>query len=65
MILYDFPRAPNPMRVNIFLNEKKITIKKEIVNLSKHENLKPKFLRLNPWGTIPFLKLKSILTNTH
>ena len=25
MILYDFPRAPNPMRVNIFLNEKKIT----------------------------------------
>ena len=59
MILYDFPRAPNPMRVNIFLNEKKITIKKEIVDLSKHDNLKPKFLRLNPWGTIPFLKLKN------
>ena len=27
MILYDYPRAPNPMRVNIFINEKKIKIK--------------------------------------
>ena len=26
MILYDYPRAPNPMRVNLFINEKKIKI---------------------------------------
>jgi glutathione S-transferase len=58
MILYDYPRAPNPMRVNLFLNEKKIILDKKIVDLSKHENLKPKFLKLNPWGTLPFLIVK-------
>ncbi|MEC8100321.1 MAG: glutathione S-transferase [Pseudomonadota bacterium] len=59
MILYDYPKAPNPMRVNLFLNEKKIKIERVYVDLSKHENIKPKFLKLNPWGTIPFLKLKN------
>ena len=42
MILYDYPRAPNPMRVNLFIFEKNITIKRKIIDLSKHENLKPK-----------------------
>ena len=50
MILYDYPSAPNPMRVNLFINEKKITVDRKIVDLSKHENLKPKYLKLNPWG---------------
>ena len=58
MILYDYPKAPNPMRVNLFINEKKIKIERKIVDLSKHENLKPKYLKLNPWGTIPFLVVK-------
>ena len=42
MQLYDYPRAPNPMRVNLFINEKKIKIERIHVDLSKHENLKPK-----------------------
>ena len=58
MILYDYPRAPNPMRVNLFINEKNIEIKRVFVDLSKHENLKPKFLKLNPYGTVPFLSVK-------
>ena len=45
MILYDYPKAPNPMRVNLFINEKKIEIKRKIVDLSRHENLKPKYLK--------------------
>ena len=58
MILYDYPRAPNPMRVNLFINEKNIKIERNFVDLSKHENLKPNFLKLNPYGTIPFLDVK-------
>ena len=59
MILYDYPKAPNPMRVNLFINEKEIKIKRVFVDLSKHNNLKPKFLKLNPWGTIPFLRVNN------
>ena len=58
MILYDYPRAPNPMRVNLFILEKNIKINRRLVDLSKHENLKPKILKLNSWGTIPFLVVK-------
>tara|TARA_B100000902_G_C27194595_1_gene855775 strand:- start:242 stop:889 length:648 start_codon:yes stop_codon:yes gene_type:complete len=63
MILYDYPRAPNPMRVNLFINEKKIQINRKLVDLSKHENIKPKFLKLNPWGTVPFLVIKGQVIN--
>jgi len=59
MILYDYPRAPNPMRVNLFINEKKIKIKRIHIDLSKHQNLKPSFLKLNPWGTVPFLRVNN------
>ena len=59
MILYDYPKAPNPMRVNLFINEKKIKIDRVYVDLSKHHNLKPKFLKLNPWGTVPFLRVNN------
>ena len=59
MILYDYPRAPNPMRVNLFINEKNIKIKRVYVDLSKHQNLKPRFLKLNPWGTVPFLRINN------
>ena len=58
MILYDHPRAPNPMRVNLFICEKKIELERKYVDLSKHENLTPKFLKLNSWGTVPFLIVK-------
>ena len=58
MILYDYHRAPNPMRVNLFINEKNIKVERIFVDLSKHDNLKPKFLKLNSWGTVPFLLVK-------
>ena len=61
MLLYDYPSAPNPMRLNLFINEKKITMKKIIIDLSKQENIKQKFLKINPWGTVPFLVVKSQL----
>ena len=65
MILYDYPRAPNPMRVNLFLFEKGINIKRKIVDLSKHENLTTKILKLNPWGTVPFLyKTRTLITES-
>ncbi|MDC3024203.1 glutathione S-transferase [Alphaproteobacteria bacterium] len=59
MILYDYPKAPNPMRVNLFINEKNIKIKRVFIDLSIHENLNPKFLKLNPWGTVPFLRVNN------
>ena len=49
------------MRVNLFINEKKIKIDRVNVDLSKHENLKPSFLKLNPWGTVPFLKVNNTI----
>ena len=58
MILYDYPKAPNPMRVNLFINEKKIKVERVYVDLSKHHNLKTKFLKLNPWGTVSFSKIQ-------
>ena len=64
MIPYDYPRAPNPMRVNLFINEKKIKIDRVNVDLSKHQNLKPSFLKLNPWGTVPFLKVNNTISES-
>ncbi len=55
MLLYDYPKAPNPMRVNLFINEKNISLKRVYVDLSKQANFKQKYLKLNPWGTVPFI----------
>ncbi|MBF96688.1 MAG: hypothetical protein CFH34_01395 [Alphaproteobacteria bacterium MarineAlpha9_Bin4] len=65
MILYDYPKAPNPMRLRLFIYEKNIKIKSIFVDLKKHENLKPKYLKINSWGTLPFLKVnKKIIKET-
>tara|TARA_Y100001978_G_C23599015_1_gene387763 strand:+ start:15 stop:659 length:645 start_codon:yes stop_codon:yes gene_type:complete len=58
MILYDYPIAPNPMRVNLFLYEKKLDISRKFVDLRKSENLSKSFLKINPWGTLPVLIYK-------
>jgi len=63
MILYDYPKAPNPMRVRLFIYEKKINIKTILVDLRKQEQHKPKYLKLNPWGTYPFLKVNKKIIN--
>ena len=45
MILYDYPKAPNPMRVRIFIYEKQVDIKSVFINLGNNEHLSRKNLR--------------------
>ena len=61
MILYDYPKAPNPMRVRLFIYEKKINIKSVLIDLRNQEHLRKKNLKINPWGTLPFLKIRNKL----
>lgn len=57
MKLYDYPGAPNPRRVTIFIREKGIDIETEVCDMSKGEHKTPEFLRKNPSGKIPVLEL--------
>ncbi len=57
MKLYEFALAPNPRRVRVFLAEKGIEIPKVQVNLREQEQLKPEFLAINPFATLPVLEL--------
>lgn len=57
MKLYDFPLAPNPLRVNLFVAEKGLEIERVIVDLSKQEQLKPEYVAKNPVADVPMLEL--------
>lgn len=57
MKLYDFPKAPNPRRVNIFLAEKGIEVERALVDLSKGEQLAPAYRAKNPACDVPMLEL--------
>ena len=57
MILYDVKIAPSPRRVRIFLAEKNLDVEVIQVNTAEGEHLKEDFLNLNPWATVPVLKL--------
>ncbi|MEZ0150664.1 MAG: glutathione S-transferase N-terminal domain-containing protein, partial [Candidatus Reddybacter sp.] len=57
MKLYDFPKAPNPRRVNIYLAEKGIEIDRVPVDLFKGEQLSPEYRAKNPACDIPMLEL--------
>jgi glutathione S-transferase len=57
MKIHDFPGAPNPRRVRIYLAEKGLTIPFVPVDLVSGENRKPEFLRKNPLGGVPVLEL--------
>ncbi|MGH7073459.1 MAG: glutathione S-transferase family protein [Stellaceae bacterium] len=57
MKLYDFALAPNPRRVRIFLAEKGIEVPKVQVDLREKAQLKPEFLKINPFATVPVLEL--------
>ncbi len=59
MKLYGFPVAPNPTKVRLYLAEKGLTEKIEMVrvNLIDRENHRPDFLALNPRGKLPVLEL--------
>jgi glutathione S-transferase len=57
MKLYEFALAPNPRRVRVFLAEKDIMVPMVQVNLREQEQLKPDFLAINPFATLPVLEL--------
>ncbi|MEH6639144.1 MAG: glutathione S-transferase [Porticoccaceae bacterium] len=57
MKLYDYPKAPNPRRVNIFLAEKDIEIERVAVDLMQAEQLKPEYRAKNPACDVPMLEL--------
>ena len=47
---FDFPGAPNPRRVSIYLAEKGITLPREVVDVPSGANQSPEFLARNPFG---------------
>ena len=53
--LYDFLSCPYGQKVRIVLAEKALTYDLVNVDLTQHENRKPDFLRLNPFGRVPVL----------
>lgn len=57
MKLYDFPKAPNPRRVNIFITEKGIGIERVMIDLATGEQLKPEYRSKNPACDVPMLEL--------
>jgi glutathione S-transferase len=57
MKIHDFPGAPNPRRLRIYLAEKGISIPFEPVDLVNGQNRTPEFLQKNPLGGVPILEL--------
>ncbi len=56
MKLYDYPGAPNPRRVKIFLAEKQLDYETVHCDIGKGEHKLPEFLEKNPSGKIPVLE---------
>jgi glutathione S-transferase len=56
MKIYDFPMAPNPRRVRIFLAEKNIEMAYIHVDIFKGENRTVEFIEKNPMGGLPVLE---------
>jgi glutathione S-transferase len=56
MKIYDFPMAPNPRRVRIFLAEKNVDIVYVHVDITKGENRTAAFMEKNPLGGLPVLE---------
>lgn len=55
--LYDFPAAPSPRKVLLFMAEKRIDIPRVILDLRAGAQHDPEFLARNPGGTVPVLEL--------
>jgi glutathione S-transferase len=55
--LYDFPRAPNPRRVRIFLAEKGIDVPRETVDIAALAQRTPAYAAINPMQRVPALVL--------
>lgn len=57
MKLYDFPLAPNPKKVRVYLAEKGIAMTIEPIDAIGGANRTPEFLAKNPLGGLPVLEL--------
>ncbi len=57
MKVYDFPFAPNPTKLRVYLAEKGLEIPRVNVNLVAGEQRTPAFLARNPMGGLPVLEL--------
>lgn len=57
MKLYEFPGAPNPKKVRVYLAEKGIEVASVPVDIITGENRQPEFLKKNPMGGLPVLEL--------
>lgn len=57
MKIYDFPFAPNPRKLRVYLGEKGLEIPFEMVNIVKGEQNEPAFLAKNPGAGVPVLEL--------
>jgi len=57
MKYYDFGLAPNPRRVNFFINEKGLEIDTVEINLRTGDQFSEAFLKVNPQATVPCLEL--------
>ena len=57
MKLHEFPGAPNPKKVRVYLAEKGIEVPSVVVNIVTGENRQPDFLKKNPMGGLPVLEL--------
>ena len=55
MIELFYSPTPNGRKISVMLEETKINYKITYVNLSKDEQFKPEFLKLNPYGKIPVI----------
>ncbi|HEX4210332.1 MAG TPA: glutathione S-transferase [Candidatus Binataceae bacterium] len=56
MKIFDFPLAPNPRRVRIFLAEKDVQIVYVHVDITKGENRTAEFMEKSPLGGLPVLE---------
>ncbi|MEM9044906.1 MAG: glutathione binding-like protein [Pseudomonadota bacterium] len=66
VLLYDQPRAPNPMRLNLFLAEKSVSIPRKLVDLMANEHKSQEYLDKVGQAICPALELSdgSVLTET-
>lgn len=55
MKLYDFPLSPYCQKVRLVLTEKDLAYDKMFVDLTKNEQRRPEFQRLNPYSKVPVL----------
>lgn len=55
--IHDFPFAPNPRRVRVFMAEKGIELPHVNIDLMQGEHRSAEFLKLNPLGQLPVLEL--------